>query len=210
MITGYPALIPRYALGNWWDKKDYYNEFDIAHIIKKFEDNNVPISMFILNKWQNDNNFEFNKDFKDVQTIIKYLNSKNIKFGLTISDSKQFINNTNDYKKLKDYLTTDINGNIPFNVYDARSVDAFLKILIHSLNSFGINFYSIDTFNKKELDRLTILKHYLYYNNTKTNNVRPIISSYNTKVASHRYPILYAGESEVSWDTLKKSPEFNA
>ena len=28
-------------------------------------------------------------------------------------------------------------------------------------------------------------------------------------MASHRYPILYAGKSEVSWDTLKKIPSFN-
>ena len=48
MITGYPPLIPRYALGNWWDKKDTYKEFDIAHIIKKFEDNNIPSLLSFL------------------------------------------------------------------------------------------------------------------------------------------------------------------
>ena len=210
MLTGYPPLIPRYALGNWWDKKDTYNEFDIAHIVKKFEDNNIPISLFVLNKWQNNNSFEFSKDFKDPQTIIKYLNSKNIKFGLNIKDPIIFKNNSIDYQKVKDYLTSDNKGNIPFNVYDARNIDAFLKLLIHPLNSIGVDFYSIDSFDKKNLDRLTILKHFLYNNNPKLENKRPIITSYNTKVASHRYPILYAGESEVSWDTLKRIPSFNA
>ena len=54
MITGYPPLIPRYALGNWWCKEDFYNEFDVAHLIKKFEDNNIPISLFQLSKWRKD------------------------------------------------------------------------------------------------------------------------------------------------------------
>ena len=210
MITGYPPLIPRYALGNWWDKKDFYSEFDIAHIIKKFEDKNIPISMFVLNNWQEDKNFEFNKSYKDTQTFIKYLNTKNIKFGLAINDPITFVNNSRDYQKLKNYLVTDSNGNIPFNVYDARSIDAFLKLLIHPLNSLGVDFYSINSFNKKELDRLTILKYYLYNNNINNENKRTIISAYNTKVASHRYPILYAGESDVSWDTLKRIPSFNA
>ena len=158
----------------------------------------------------NENNFEFSKNFKDPKTIISFLNSKNIKFGLNIKDPIIFKNNSLDYKKVKDYLVKDNKGNIPFNVYDARSIDAFLKLLIHPLNSLGVDFYSIDSFDKKNLDRLSILKHYLYYNNPKLENKRSIITSYNTKIASHRYPILYAGESDVSWDTLKRIPSFNA
>ena len=53
MLTGYPALIPRYALGTWWNKKDKYNETDIAHFIKTAEINNIPISLFTLYNWDN-------------------------------------------------------------------------------------------------------------------------------------------------------------
>ena len=210
MLTGYPPLIPRYALGNWWDKKDFYNDFDLAHIIKKFEDNDIPISLFTLSKWQNNDNFEFNELYKDPGAIIKYFNSKNIKFGLSIEDPVIFKTNTSSYNKLKDYLPIDNKGNIPFNVFDARTIDAFLKLLIHPLNNIGVNYYSIDNFNEKNLERLTILKHYLYYDLFKTSNKRPIISARNSLMASHRYPVLYAGKSEISWDTLKKIPIFNA
>lgn len=210
MLTGYPPLIPRYALGNWWDKKDFYNEFDIAHIIKKFEDNNIPISLFTLSNWEGNDNFKFNEIYKDPAILIKYLNSKNIKFGLSIENPTVFEANTNTYNKLKEYLPMDNKGNIPFNVFDARTIDAFLKLLIHPLNNIGVNYFSIDSFNIKDLERLTILKHYLYYDLFRMTNKRPIISARNSLVASHRYPILYAGKSDVSWDTLKKIPSFNA
>lgn len=209
MLTGYPPLIPRYALGNWWNKNELYNEISIMHLIKKFEDFDIPISLFTLNKWQSDNNFEFSAFYKDPKLIIDYVKSKNIKFGLSIEDPKQFISGTNSYEKVKQYLTLDKKDNIPFNVFDARSIDVFLKLLIHPLNNLGVDFYSIDSFDKKLLERLTILKHYLYYDGLK-NQKRTIITGRNTTVAAHRYPILYAGKSKVSWDSLKKIPMFNA
>ena len=210
MLTGYPPLIPRYALGNWWDKKDLYNEVDVMHLIKKFEDNNIPISLFTLNKWEADNSFEFSEFYKDASSLIKYINTKNIKFGLSIQDPKIFKANTKNYDKAKEYLSVDKYGNIPFNVFDARSIDVFLKLMIHPLYNLGVDYFSIESFDIKELERLTILKHYLYYDQFKFNNRRPIISSRNSLVASHRYPILYAGKSDVSWDSLKKIPSFNA
>ncbi len=209
MITGYPPLIPRYTLGNWWDKKDAYNDFEVAHLIKKFEDNNIPISVFILNNWEKESSFAFNDYFKNPIPIIEYVKSKNIKLGLAIENYKMFKSGSDIFNKLKNYLYTDKDGNIPFNLFDAKTVDAFLKLLIEPLNQMGVSLYSINTFDQKDLDRLTILKHFLYYNSFK-NNIRPIITARNSHMASHRYPILYAGKSDVSWDTLKKIPSFNA
>ena len=209
-LTGYPPLIPRYALGNWWDKKECYNEFDIVHLSKKFEEFNIPLSLFTLNNWQKENNFEFSELYKQPQAIINYLKTKNIKFGLSIEDPEIFKAGTNDFEKLKVYLSLDKSGNIPLNVFDPKTIDAFFKLLIHPLTDMGVDYFSFNSFDKKELERHSILKHYLYYDNFRFENKRPLISSYNYTVAPHRYPILYAGKSSVSWDTLKKIPAFNA
>ena len=210
MLTGYPPLIPRYALGNWWDKKEFYNEFGIVHLLKKFEQYNIPISLFTLNKWQRENNFEFSEFYKDPKSVINYLKTKNVKFGLSIEDPKAFKPNTKTYNKLKEYLYPDKSGNIPLNVFDAKTIDAFLKLLIHPLTDMGVDYFSLNTLDKNDLERLSILKHYLYYDGFRFENKRPLISAYNYVTAPHRYPILYAGKSEVSWDTLKKIPSFNA
>ncbi len=210
LITGYPPLIPRYALGNWWSKNELYTENDITHIIKKFEDNEIPISLFILNKWQDISGFEFNEYYKNAQNILAYFNSKGIKVGLSIENPLVFNSNSTLFTKLKNYLPTDRNGNIPFNLFDERTVDAFLKLIIHPLNNMGVDFYFIDYFNDKDLDRLMILKHYLYYDKFKVTNKRNFISAYNSTIASHRYPVLYAGKSTVSWNSLKDVTVFNS
>jgi len=210
MLTGYPPLIPRYALGNWWDKKEFYNEFSIVHLLKKFEDYNIPLSLFTLNKWQRENNFEFSEFYKDPKAVINYLKTKNVKFGLSIEDPKLFKPNTKSFDKLKEYLYPDKNGNIPLNVFDAKTIDAFLKLIIHPLTNIGVDYFSLNSFDTNDLERLSILKHYLYYDGFRFENKRPLISAYNYVTAPHRYPILYAGKSTVGWDTLKKIPSFNA
>ena len=208
MITGYSPLIPRYALGNWWCKEDVYSEVDIAHITKKFEDNNIPISMFLLNKW-NDGEYLFNKNFKDPKAIIDYLHAKKIKVGLTLDCPKLFKMGSSSFNRVEQYLNKDKNGNIPFNVYDERNIDAFLKLLIHPLNNIGIDFYSINNFTEKDIEKLFILKHYLYYDNFR-NLKRTVVLSNSFNISSHRYPILYYGKSDVSWDTLKNITSLNS
>ncbi len=210
MLTGYPPLVPRYALGNWWTKDEEYSSFDIIHLVRKFEENKIPLSLFVLNNWEETNSFEFKKNYNGMTDTIKYLNSKNIKFGLSLNIPKEFKEKSPLFEKLKTYLPANKSGNIPFNVYDARTIDAFLKLLIHPLDNIGVNFYSINTFSKNDLDMLFILKHYLYFDALKNNKKRPLIISQNFTKAPHRYSILYAGKSDVSWDTLKKIPAFNA
>lgn len=209
LLTGYPPLIPRYALGNWWDKNEFYGEYDISHLIKKFEDKNIPISLFTLNNWQLDNNFEFNSNYKSPQMLSTYFHNKRIKLGLSIEDPLIFKQKSKCFDKLEAYLPKDKKGNIPFNLYDQKTIDAFLKLIISPITNYGIDYFALKSFNYNTLDRTMILKHYLYYNN-KINNKRPFISAYNGTIASHRYPVLYAGKSTVSWNSLKSIPSFNA
>ena len=49
-LTGMPAFIPRYALGNWWCRNLPYTQDEIINISKKFNDNNMPLSVFLLDK----------------------------------------------------------------------------------------------------------------------------------------------------------------
>lgn len=209
-LTGYPPMIPRYALGNWWSKNEFYSDFDISHLVGKFETNNIPISVLILNDWYSNNSFNIKEFYKDPVTIINYLHNKNIKLGLSIEDPIIFKSKTGSNDILKKYIASDSNGNIPFNLFDARTLDAFLKLIVHPLSNIGVDFYDLKTFNKDNLKRLTMLKHYLFYDNFRNANKRPFISAYNSTIASHRYSVLYAGNSTVSWETLKNIPTFNS
>ena len=44
-LTGYPALIPRYALGIWWNRNEIYNFQDTKDLIGHFNRNRIPLSI---------------------------------------------------------------------------------------------------------------------------------------------------------------------
>ena len=51
-LTGYPALIPRYALGNWWNKNTNYNDASLKELLTNFEQEDIPLSVLLLSdKW---------------------------------------------------------------------------------------------------------------------------------------------------------------
>lgn len=49
-LTGMPAFIPRYALGNWWCRNLPYTQDEIKKISGKFTDNDMPLSVMLLDK----------------------------------------------------------------------------------------------------------------------------------------------------------------
>lgn len=206
-LTSYPSLIPRYALGNWWCKNDTYDEIGLTRLVKRFEDNDVPISVLMINLL--DQNKSLTDVYKEPKLISDYLKSKGVKLAYTLKDYKSFNPKDKDFDLLKEYLEVDNKGNIPFNILNPKVVDAYLKLIIHPLNNFGVDIYALNDFNINDLHRLNILKHYLYTDMFLYKNKRPLISALNTTIAPHRYPILYSGRSIVSWKSLKEMLEFN-
>lgn len=207
-ITGYPSLIPRYALGNWWSKNKIYNEVDLIKLTKKFEENNIPLSTITLNKWNVPGTYLFNGIYKDVTSLVNFLHSKNIKVGLSLDELDDFSDKNHHYNTLSQYLPS-FNGVIPFNLYDTKTVDAYLKLIIHPLDNYGFDFYNLKTFNLKNIKKLSLLKYYHTKDKSRYSK-RALLIGKNSMMASHRYSVLYSGESTVSWESLKNIPSFNS
>ena len=209
-LTGYPSLIPRYALGNWWYKNDDYNDNDIALLLDNFRNNKIPLSVFELNsswhtkkdiKKKNTNGFTFNKEkYKDPTSFINYLHKTGVYLGLPVNPFNGFYDNDEYYEKALSYLE-EKDGSIPFNVFDPKVVDVYLKLFMHPLDNVGVDFYDIDY--NSDLNNLTYLKHYLYKDMSRNFKKRPMIISSNTSVVSHRYSIIDAPKLNVDWDSLK-------
>lgn len=216
-LTGKPALIPRYALGNWWQKNEKYTDEKIKKMIKTFEHNEIPLSIFLLDSaWHKENKkstsgFTFDKEiFKSPLETINYLHSKGIRLGLNINPTDGFSNLEDNYEKAKSYLEADKTGKIPFNVYDPKIVDVYMKIFIHPLDAMGVDFYWLDSLDKNKLKDMFLLKHYQFNDIARDYKRRPMILGYNSGIAAHRYPALYSGKSVVSWETLRAIPLHNA
>ena len=220
MLTGYPALIPRYALGNWWSRNDTYDDNKLDDLIENFDTHHIPLSVMMLDKdWHlriniEDNHlktgFTFNGDlFKDPTELVKKLHSRGIRLGVNINPTEGFYPMDAYFSTAAKYLPTVGNGSIPFNVYDAKTLDVYLKVFIHPLDNFGIDFFWVDWYDKNRINELAMLKHYHFYDMMRNYKRRPMVYGYNARLAAHRYPVLYAGKSVVSWETLANIPYFN-
>lgn len=219
-ITGSPALIPRYALGNWWSRNNTYNDEELYTLIDNFEKKDIPISVLMLDKdWhvriksgkkRLKTGFTFNKElFSSPFEMISYLHSKGIRLGLNVNPTEGIYPGEELYEIIKEYLDPNEKGIIPYNAYNPRFIDAYLKILIHPLDALGIDFFWLDYFDRSKLEEIYILKHYHFYDMMRNYQRRPMIFGYNTNIAAHRYPVLYSGKTVVGWDTLRLIPLHN-
>lgn len=219
-LTGYPGLIPRYALGNWWSKNNNYNDLTLKELIMNFDTHKIPISIVLLDKdWHIraydgkkvlNTGFTFNKDnFKVPYEMISYLHNNGIRIGLNINPKEGFYNIDEYYSQATNYLQQDSQGVIPYNVLDPKWVDVYLKLYIHPLDALGVDFYWLDDYDKNNKFNDYLLKHYQYFDMTRNYKRRPMVLGYNAVTAQHRYPVLYSGKTVVNWASLKQIPYYN-
>lgn len=219
MITGYPPLIPRYALGNWWSRNIAYDDELLKKLVDDFNEKEIPISVLLLNNsWHiekyNDkiaeSGFSFDSEkFKNPEAMAKYLHRNGIRVGLSLNPKGGIYPFEDNYDKVTQYLETNEDGIVPFNVFDPKFLDVYFKLLIHPLENKGIDFYSINSVIE-DRNELWALNHYQFYDMSRNYKIRPMLLTSNAGIAEHRYPSLYSGKTTVSWDTLKAVPLFTA
>ena len=219
-ITGYPSLIPRYALGNWWSRSVTYNDTSLKELISNFKDKQIPLSVLLLDKdWhiRTYNNRELNTGFtwdldkfEAPKSMIDYMHTAGIRVGLNINPKEGIYPFEKHYEDVKKYIGENEQGYVPFNVYNSRFLEVYLKVLIHPLDQYGVDFYWIDDDGKKDINRLWLLDHYHFMDMKKDYKRRSMIVTRNPMIAAHRYPILYSGKTIVGWDTLNLIPLHNS
>ena len=220
MLTGYPALIPRYALGNWWSRNVPYHDLELKNLIAEFEREEIPLSVLALNEdWhlrtsgKKENlktGYTWNKElFKSPKDMIRYLHSKGIRLGLNINPLEGIYPMEGNYQQFIKYVTPNSDGVVPFNTVDPKWMDAYLKILVHPLDAIGVDFFWLDIEKVEDRYKLWYLDHYHYLDMKRDYSRRPMVLARNAGIAPHRYPVLYSGKTIVSWDTLKEIPFFN-
>ena len=203
-LTGYPSLIPRYALGAWWYKNDKYDLEGVKSIVEGFNNDNIPLSIFLLgNYWHNDDNKYL--PCIDIKGISNYLNSKNIRLGVTINPRLEMVKGSYEYNYISKYISSDKFSFIPFT---NDKVGIYINMFIHNLESLGVSTFSIDYNNP--IDRITLWK-FSHYHKGKSEMVgrRSIILSRNHGYAPHRYPIVFTGKTKINWYTFSLLPRYN-
>ena len=216
-LTGLPTMIPRYALGVWWSKNESYSEADILKLINSFKKHEIPMSVLLLGEYcrtKNKNSsisFSFDKDiFPNPNALSNYLRKNNIFLGTNIKTegviSTEEVNHNNFVK----FYSNDSDKNIPINVYNANIMDAFLKGLITPFLNNGIDVLWVDDNDKSNNLRNFTMNYFLSKNFDADPNKRGLILSRNFGIVPHKYSILYSGQTNINWKTLRFLPFFNA
>lgn len=221
MLTGMPPLIPRYALGIWWNKNDVYYFNDVQKLLSDFNKNKIPVSILLLgDNWhlKDKNNlsrfnsgFTFNRElfYKPVE-FTKYMHDRGVRVGVSLDPSEGIHPHEPKYDDIARAVGNPDKQIIPFNVFDKELMSAYLNYLIDPLYKLGVDFFWINYRNLKDHTSNDILNYYHFVDYTKMEGLRPMLLTRANTYAPHNFPIHYSGETAVSWNTLKVLPYFNS
>lgn len=261
MLTGRAALLPRFALGNWWSRYHAYTAEEYLRVLNRFEDKNVPISVATVDMdWHYSDNadieleitasgkggpeyvgtpavnlgwtgYTWNKNlFPDPKGFLDDLHARGMKVTLNLHPSDGFRWWEDSYKNMASAMGRDPSTNlqVPFDFSYDRFINAYFDLAHTPLEEMGVDFWWIDwqqpdidwhdsrpyweqqmAPREDKYDPLWALNHYHYYDNATKHTVPMILSRY-AGVGSHRYPIGFSGDTEISWRTLAYLPYFTA
>jgi len=207
-LTGYPSFIPRYTLGNWWYKNDSYSNLEIEKLVRKFKENDIPLSVVMLgDKWHNDKDkFVLDETILLSKRLVGLLHKNNIKLGLTIDPSAKIDENSSYYNELSKHIDGKEISFIPLNNV---KLGLYFNMFIRTLSNMGVDLFNIDYNNINDKNNLWLFNHYHFVDEIVNKGNRGVILSRNSKMATHRYPITYTGKTIVDWNTLNALPLYN-
>jgi len=169
--------------------------------------------------------YTWNKNlFPDYKKFLKELQRKNLKITLNLHPSDGVRWWERDYEKMAKALgiKNPEDKQIPFNFSSADFINAYFAILHRPYEEDGVDFWWMDWQQKNipwtdgekdgakaDYDPLWALNHYHYLDNAKGHSAPLILSRY-AGVGSHRYPLGFSGDTEITWNTLGYLPYFTA
>lgn len=211
-LTGYPLMIPRYALGNWWYKNERYTTKDLENLFNLFKEYSIPISSILLGEtWHIlGDPFNFDENLININDFKKISTEHNIKTGLTISPNAIVKEGTLTHQMLPPDIVTNGKFGFSFLPLDNRKLDFFTNNGIKKWLAAGIDNFYIDYNNVKDKKVLSLLNHYFYTTTELLTNKRGVILSRNYNYSSHRSQIIYNGKTKVDWNTLEALPRYQS
>lgn len=219
-ITGFPELLPRYALGNWWCRNTNYDDEKLDDLLLKFEKKKIPISVLLLDKdWHYRDTeqkkglrtgFTFNKKlFPKPQETIEKIHRKNIRVGLQVNPTEGFYPMDEYYTKACQYLEIQDSQIIRFDPLNPKVMDVYFKVYLHTLETLGVDFFWNDYQGEGDITKLWATNHYMYLDSGRDPAKRGLILGRGSIYGTQRYPIVYGGSSEIGWDELAKEVFMN-
>jgi alpha-glucosidase (family GH31 glycosyl hydrolase) len=230
-ISGRQAVLPRWALGNWWSRYHDYTASEYLEVMDHFKCEGIPLTTAVVDMgWHLVNippkygsgwtGYTWNRDlFPDPDGFMKELHKRNLKVTLNDHPADGIRAYEDQYEAVAKALNHDTSKEEPiqFDCTDRKFLDAYFDVLKLTLEKQGVDFWWIDWQQGTKtkipgIDPLWVLNHYHYLTSKRSLKTlqRPLTFSRYAGAGSHRYPIGFSGDTQITWAGLEFQPEFTA
>lgn len=237
-LTGYPPLLPKFALGNWWSRYRAYTQEEYLKTIDRFAEEKIPLSVATIDMdwhWVKVNEkyglklkkerlvlpegwtgYSWNTDlFPDYRQFLRELKDRKLHITLNLHPAA----GVRSYEVLYPAMADAVGKNkksgetVEFDLSDNKFINAYFDVLHRPYEKDGVDFWWIDWQQGKKsavegLDPLWALNHYHYLDNSERK--RGLILSRYAGLGSHRYPLGFSGDAITSRASLKFQPYFTS
>ena len=234
-LTGYPPLLPIYALSNWWSRYHRYSADEYLALMDKFAAHDVPLSVATVDMdWHRVGSvpkdaechsmqgrgwtgYSFEKTlFPDYKAFLKGLKDRGLAVTMNLHprDGVRYFEDMYPEMAAACGIDPATKKTVEFDLTDRKFLNAYFDILHHPYEADGVDFWWIDwqqgTKSKMEgLDPLWLLNHYHFLDNCRGGKTGMVLSRY-AGLGSHRYPLGFSGDTVVCWKSLRFQPYFTA
>ncbi len=219
ILTGFPPLVPRYALGTWWSRDLPYTSEDILELERNFSKEELPLSTILLEKqWHqkieeiesSETGYTFNKELiENPKELIEELHKKGVRIGLSINPKDGISPKEENYALLAKAFGLEGEKHVTFEPTNQTVLKAINSYMLTPLINQGIDFLSNDFQGfEGDIQKLWLINNSMY-SLLSSSNRRGLLLSRNAQIATHRFPITYTGRTIVSWESLRRIPLIN-
>ncbi len=164
-LTGVPAMLPAFALGNWWSRYHKYYDKEYLGLMDSFRDNDIPFSVAIIDMdwhitkgdgkssipgdWATEGwtGYTWNEEyFPDYKTFLKELKAKNVKTALNLHPHLGVRKWEAMYEQMAEAMGMDPKDGkaVPFDCLDPKFLKAYFEILHFPYEEDGVDFWWMD------------------------------------------------------------------
>ncbi len=227
-LCGWPSMLPRYALGNWWSRYYAYTEESYRSLMERFDEENLPFTVAVLDMdWHLTDidpkygsgwtGYTWNRElFPDPEGFMDWLHNRGMKVTLNVHPADGVRAHEEMYPQMAEAMGIDPASGEPvnFDFSDPEFVEAYFSVLHHPNEERGVDFWWIDWQQGRNtkvegLDPLWMLNHFHYLDSGRGGR-RPMTFSRYAGPGSHRYPVGFSGDTHMTWASLDFQPYFTA